>query len=87
MYNEIGMLNEVIEIWRHGDGVTAMEQSRVASRDVKEWRNAIANIAALATSFSTVIHNINPFLFHHGNKNNSILLLLFSSRVFLLRLL
>ena len=56
MYNEIGQLNEVIEIWRHGDGVTAMEQSRVAARDVMEWRNAIADIAKLAISFSTVIH-------------------------------
>lgn len=56
MYNEIGQLNEVIEIWRHGNGVAGMEQSRVAARNVMEWRNAIADIAQLALTFTNVIH-------------------------------
>jgi hypothetical protein len=56
LYNEVGRLNEVIEIWRHGNGVAAMEQSRVAARKATEWRSAIANIADLAVEFRATIH-------------------------------
>jgi hypothetical protein len=56
LYNEVGRLNEVIEVWRHGNGVAAMEQSRVAARQATEWRSAIANIADLALEFRATIH-------------------------------
>eukprot|EP00536_Pseudo-nitzschia_multiseries_P002646 jgi/Psemu1/183938/e_gw1.35.116.1 len=56
LYSEVGRLNEVIEIWRHGNGVPGMEQSRVAARKANEWRGAIANIADLAIEFHSTIH-------------------------------
>ena len=56
LYSECGPLNEVIEIWRHGAGTTAMDRSRVAARKATEWRNAIANIAGLAETFTSTIH-------------------------------
>jgi hypothetical protein len=56
LYSEVGRLNEVIEIWRHGNGVPAMEQSRTAARKAQEWRSAIASIAELAIEFRSTIH-------------------------------
>ena len=56
LYSEVGRLNEVIEIWKHGNGVAAMEQSRIAARKAQEWRTAIASIADLAIEFRTSIH-------------------------------
>lgn len=56
LYTEVGSLNEVIELWRHGGGTMAMEQSRRAARGATEWRKAIAEIAGLAVSFTTTIH-------------------------------
>ena len=56
IYNEVGSLNEVIELWRHGGGTGAMETSRAAARGAQEWRNAIANIAELAITFHSTIH-------------------------------
>jgi len=55
LYSEVGQLNEVIEIWRHGS-ISAMEQSRVAARSATEWRNSIAEIAGLANVFTCSIH-------------------------------
>ena len=52
---EVGQLNEVIEIWRHGS-TSAMERSRVASRSATEWRTSIAQIAELAMFFTSSIH-------------------------------
>ena len=56
LYTECGPLNEVLEIWRHGTGTTAMDRSRVAARKATEWRDAIANIAGLAETFTSTIH-------------------------------
>lgn len=56
MYTEVGRLNEVMEIWRHGNGSSAMETSRQAARQAVEWRTAIGSIADLAVEFSTSIH-------------------------------
>jgi len=56
LYSEVGMLNEVIEIWRHGGGTIAMEKSRVAARGAPEWRKAINEIAGLAMEFTSTIH-------------------------------
>lgn len=56
LYSDVGPLNEVLEIWRHGNGTAAMEQSRAAARRVSTWRQAIAQIATLAVSFQTTIH-------------------------------
>lgn len=55
LYSEVGQLNEVIEIWKHGS-TSAMETSRVASRSAQEWRDSIAQIADLATVFTSSIH-------------------------------
>lgn len=55
LYSEVGQLNEVIEVWRHGS-TGAMERSRVASRSASEWRSSIAQIADLATVFTSSIH-------------------------------
>jgi len=55
LYSEVGQLNEVIELWRHGS-TGAMERSRVASRSAQEWRSSIAQIADLATVFTSSIH-------------------------------
>lgn len=57
MYTEVGRLNEVIELWRHGNGTVGMETSRLAGRSASEWRNAIAKIAdKLAIEFTSTIH-------------------------------
>lgn len=61
LYNEIGRLNEVIEIWRHGDGTAAMERSRVAARAATEWRNSIKDIAGLAIEFNNTVHRPRDF--------------------------
>ena len=54
LVSDIGGLNQVCEIWKHG-GENAMEQSRQASRNAKEWRKGIAAIAELAVTFDTSI--------------------------------
>ena len=59
--SEIGQLNEVIEVWRHGNGSSAMEASRAASRAAGPWRAAIAEIAGLATSFRTTVYKPTSF--------------------------
>jgi len=56
MYTEVGELNEVIEVWRHGNGVVGMENSRNAARSAQSWRKAIAKIALLAKEFTSTIH-------------------------------
>jgi NIPSNAP len=64
LYSEVGRLNEVIEIWRHGDGTAAMERSRVAARGASPWRKSIAEIAPLAIDFTSTIHkpmSFSPF--------------------------
>lgn len=55
LYTEIGSLNEVLEIWRHGEGVTAMTQSRNAARSALPWREAIKSIADISNSFHNTI--------------------------------
>lgn len=61
LYSEVGILNEVIEVWRHGDGTQAMERSRIAARAAPEWRYAISQIAGLAIEFSSSIHRPTSF--------------------------
>ena len=55
LYSEVGQLNEVMEVWKHGS-TSAMEQSRVAARSATEWKKSIAKIASLATVFTSTIH-------------------------------
>jgi hypothetical protein len=55
MYCEVGSLNHVMELWRHGGGATSMERSRVAARSASQWRQAIAQIAELALTFGTTV--------------------------------
>mmetsp|Transcript_137 Transcript_137/g.349 ORF Transcript_137/g.349 Transcript_137/m.349 type:complete len:317 (+) Transcript_137:82-1032(+) len=68
LYSEVGRLNEVIEIWRHGNGVPGMEKSRVAARKAQEWRTAIASIADLAIEFHSTIHRPVLTVFPPMNK-------------------
>jgi NIPSNAP len=56
MHTDVGPLNHVLEVWRHGSGTAAMNKSRAAARSADEWRRAIASIAGLAVSFTTAIH-------------------------------
>jgi len=56
MHTEVGAANEVIEVWRHGDGNAAMHASRMAARAVPAWKAAVAGIAELSTSFHNAIH-------------------------------
>ena len=56
LYSEVGRLNEVIEIWRHGNGLEGMERSRVAARSAGQWRSAIKKIADLAIEFRSTVH-------------------------------
>jgi hypothetical protein len=56
MYSETGILNEVLELWRHGAGTSAMERSRQASRGAAAWRQSIGSIAEIASSFNSTIH-------------------------------
>ena len=55
MHSDIGVLNEVIEIWRH-ESLEGMEQSRVMAREAGEWREAIGEIAKLAVQFQNSVH-------------------------------
>ena len=56
LYSDIGPLNEVIEVWRHGAGTHAMQVSRGAARGAGPWRDAISEIAGLAMSFTSTVH-------------------------------
>lgn len=65
LVSDVGSLNTVYEVWKHGGeivgrdtsfcGLRAMETSRRASRGGAEWRDGIARIAELATTFDTTI--------------------------------
>jgi hypothetical protein len=61
LYSDVGQLNQVMEIWRHGNGTEAMEASRVAARGASEWRTAIGEIAGIANVFTTSIFRPYPF--------------------------
>ena len=61
LYSEIGGLNKVIEIWRHGNGLSAMENSRSNAREAKKWRQAVGRIADLAISFESSVHKPTDF--------------------------
>eukprot|EP00941_MAST-03F_sp_MAST-3F-sp1_P004939 g4939.t1 len=52
---EVGNINEVIEVWRHGS-TDAMQESRIAARNATEWKYAITSIAKLALNFETTIY-------------------------------
>jgi len=56
MYNEVGSLNEVIEVWRHGAGSIGMQRSRENARQATEWRNTIKENAKLAITFTNSVH-------------------------------
>ncbi len=70
LVSDVGRLNTVYEVWKHGGGeiagrdasfcgLRAMETSRRASRGAAKWRDGIARIAELATTFDTTI--LRPF--------------------------
>jgi hypothetical protein len=59
LVSDVTSLNTVIEIWKHGDericGMSVMEDSRVRSRDAKEWRKGIGEIARLSVGFEASV--------------------------------
>jgi hypothetical protein len=59
LHSEVGMVNQVMEIWRH-DAVDAMVKSRVLSRQSQLWSKAVANIAPLAHSFTNTVYAPTP---------------------------
>ena len=61
VYTDVGPLNHVMEIWRHGGGFAAMEASRVNARAAPAWKTAIGEIAHLAVEFTTTIHRPTHF--------------------------
>ena len=64
IYSDVGKINEVIEIWRHGDGIGAMNESRIKARAAFDWTTAVTSLVPLATSFTNTIHkptNFSPF--------------------------
>lgn len=52
LYSDSGSLNVVIELWRH-ESMQRAQDSRAASRKALRWRDAINQIAQIATSFDT----------------------------------
>ena len=52
LYSDNGPLNVVHELWRH-ESLQRSVDSRVASRKATKWREAIGQIATMATSFET----------------------------------
>ena len=48
--------NEIIEIWRHGNGTDAMDRTRSNSRTNDDWRKAMLGISSLCDNFSTEYH-------------------------------
>ncbi|KAL7512704.1 hypothetical protein ACHAXN_009745 [Cyclotella atomus] len=65
LVSDITSLNTVYEIWKHGDtmtcGMSAMEESRVRSRDALEWRRGIGEIAKLSVRFESSV--LRPVVF------------------------
>ena len=55
MYSTVGTLNEVCEIWRHGDGFDAMERSGAAAQNAKEWRESGSQISALTVEVTRTV--------------------------------
>ena len=50
LYNEVGPLNTVIELWRH-QSMQRSQDSRVASREAPLWKKAVAQNALLGITF------------------------------------
>ena len=61
MHTEIGEMNQVIEIWRHGGGLAGMERSRILAREADAWKSSIAKIAELAMSFENTVDKPTAF--------------------------
>ena len=61
IYSDVGKINEVIEIWRHGDGIAAMNESRIKARSAFDWTTAVTSLVPLATSFTNTIHKPTSF--------------------------
>ena len=61
IYSDTGVINQVIEIWYHGEGLHAMHESRVRSRTAPDWTTAVAKLVPLSTSFTTSINNVSSF--------------------------
>ncbi|GFR52604.1 hypothetical protein Agub_g15202, partial [Astrephomene gubernaculifera] len=59
-HTEVGMLNNVVELWRY-PSAQACIQARQAAREVPQWREAIAAIAPGVQHFSSAFLNPTPF--------------------------
>ena len=60
LYNDVGPLNSVIELWRHESMQRSMD-SRVASRQATLWKKAVAKNAELGISFDNQFLRPAPF--------------------------
>lgn len=55
LYSTVGMLNEIVEIWRHGGGFDAMERAGSAAHLAKEWRQSGQKISELTVGVTRTI--------------------------------
>jgi len=60
LYNDLGPLNTVIELWRH-KSMQSSQDSRVASRKALLWKKAVAKNAELGITFDNQFLRPAPF--------------------------
>lgn len=60
-HTDVGVLNNVIELWRYPGGAGACIKGRQASRTVQLWREAIEEIAPGVQTFTTSFLTPVPF--------------------------
>jgi len=58
--SDVGVLNNVIELWRY-DSMEASLKARQASRNAKKWRECIGGAAELTQTFTTELMLPTPF--------------------------
>ena len=56
MHTEFGSSNEIIEIWRHGNGISAMNKSVLAGRGTPEWRASMTGMSTVIVSQRNALH-------------------------------
>eukprot|EP00873_Tetraselmis_striata_P021968 jgi/Tetstr1/442232/TSEL_030373.t1 len=58
--SDVGVLNNVIELWRY-DSMAASLKARQASRQATKWRECISGVAPLTQTFTTELMVPTPF--------------------------
>lgn len=56
LHSTVGHNQEVIEIWRHGEGIAAVETAHSRVSGPKEWSETIANLMKLSNSVTNTIY-------------------------------